>query len=106
MPDASHLPLVMPPGTAAARLGLPVDRLVRLIRHYRYAWTELAPGGRPGDVGRGRWGLTEAQFEAIVRGQARTFAAQPESDGPASRGPSPRTVLRPPPGGWPSTVGR
>lgn len=101
-PDTTRT-LVLQPGDAAARLGIGVPQLVRLIRHYRYAYTELVPGGRPGDVGRGKWGLTEPQLEAIVRGQARAFAAPP---GRAALAPTATRALKPPPGGWPSTVGR
>ena len=70
---APPAPAVISPSDAARRLGLPVPGLVALIRTYRYTFTELSPGGRPGDRGRNRWGLTEAQFQAIVRGQERGF---------------------------------
>jgi hypothetical protein len=88
---APAAPAVMPPAVAAARLGLPVPGLVTLIKTYRYGFTELSPGGRPGDRGRNRWGLTEDQLVAIVRGQDRTFArgAEPASGKPADSGPSP-----------------
>jgi hypothetical protein len=60
---------VLRPAEAAARLGLTVPGLVALLRRYRYKFTELSPGGRPGDRGRNRWGLTEGQLQAILRGQ-------------------------------------
>src|SRR4051794_15365080 len=69
---------------AASRFGLSVAGLTRLIRHYRYEFTELVPGGKPGDRGRNRWGLTETQVRAILRGQARQFEAprpEPEPGG-------------------------
>ena len=66
-------PAILPPSEAAFRLGLTVPGLVALIRRYRYKFTELAPGGRPGDRGRNRWGLTEEQLRGILRGQERGF---------------------------------
>lgn len=63
--------LVYPPGEAAELLGMTTKRLASLIRERRYPFTEILPGGKPGDRGRNRWGLTLAQIEAIVRGQAK-----------------------------------
>ena len=75
-------PAILRPCEAADRLGLTVPGLVALLRHYRYKFTELAAGGRPGDRGRNRWGLTEAQITAILRGQERGFR-EPEPKAPA-----------------------
>lgn len=74
MTDDPRTPLVLAPSAAAARLGVSVASLVTLVRHYGYAFTELALGGRPGDRGRGRWGMTAAQIVSVVRGQARAVA--------------------------------
>jgi hypothetical protein len=63
--------LIYPPGEAADLLGMTTRRLADLIRERRYSFTEILPGGKPGDRGRNRWGLTIAQIEAIVRGQAK-----------------------------------
>lgn len=73
----------------------PPAALIRLIRHHRYAFTELRPGGHPGDRGHSRWGLTEPQLAAIVAGQARQPAAPVEP----STNVQPGTVRRLPPGG-------
>jgi hypothetical protein len=62
---------ILTPGEAAARLGMDVPDLVAVIRRNRHAYTELKPGGKPGDRGRNRWGLTPRQFEAILRGLER-----------------------------------
>lgn len=68
-----ELPAVVSPGYAAERLGIPVSGLVAIIRRHKYFFTELAPGGKPGDRGRNRWGLTGDQLAAILRGQERGF---------------------------------
>src|SRR5690348_3699806 len=83
--------MVLSPGEAAARLNMTVPNLVALIRKYRYRFTEIAVGGRPGDRGRNRWGLTEEQLEAITRGQERVFR---ESD-PAQPTPLLRSAVSP-----------
>jgi hypothetical protein len=83
--------VVLSPGEAAARLNMTVPNLVALIRRYRYRFTEIAIGGRPGDRGRNRWGLTEEQLEAIARGQERVFR---ESD-PAQPVPLRRSPVSP-----------
>jgi len=59
-------PDVMTPRQAAARLNITVPRLVVLMRKRKALFTELAPGGQPGDRGRNRWGLTERQFQKLV----------------------------------------
>lgn len=64
---------ILPPAEGAARLGIPVPELVAMIRRHRYKFTALKSDGKPGDRGRNRWGLTEEQFSAILRGQARQF---------------------------------
>jgi hypothetical protein len=65
-----------------------------MIREHRYPFTELVAGGKPGDRGRRRWGLTEAQLSAIVEGQARRFPlVKTEAEPPV------RPVRRLPPGG-------
>jgi hypothetical protein len=90
-------PAVLNPSEAAARLGLPLKNLVAIIRRHRYSYTEIAPGGRPGDRGRNRWGLTEAQLAAILRGQSRHFV-QPEPEKaeprPSAASPDGRSRLR------------
>jgi hypothetical protein len=77
-------PLVHGPSEAADRMGLTVAGLVALIRARRYPFTELRPGGRPGDRGRNRWGLTDAQIVAILRGQERV----PPDPSPPPAGPA------------------
>ncbi len=72
-PGSTVPPLVLSPAAAAARLGTHVAGLVALLRRGRYRWTEIAPGGKPGDRGRSRWGLTEEQLQAILRAQERQF---------------------------------
>jgi hypothetical protein len=80
--------VILTPGEAADRLGTTVPNLVALIRRGKYRFTELRPGGKPGDKGHHRWGLSLAQVEAIVRGQERGLAelpiAEPEGPGPLS----------------------
>lgn len=84
-------PLVVLPGVAAARLSISVPELVRLLRHYRYTFTELKVGGRPGDRGRPGWGLTDTQIQTIIRGQERVFAvaAPPPVEAPQMSPSSP-----------------
>lgn len=72
-------PAILSPSHAAARLGIPVPGLVALIRRGRYLFTEIAPGGRHGDRGRSRWGLTEARLQKIIDGQQRGFR-EPEPE--------------------------
>ena len=67
-------PEVLTPGECAASLGVPVPVLVEILREYRSPWTELRPGGRPGDRGRGRWGMTPGQLRDLIAGQERRFA--------------------------------
>lgn len=80
--------LVLAPGEAASQLGISVPALVALVRRHRYDYTELVHGGRPGDRGRNRWGLTPDQVRAIVRGQARQLPLPPRDPPPASPTPS------------------
>lgn len=93
MTDDPPTPLVLAPSAAAARLGVSVGSLVALVRHYRYSFTELALGGRPGDRGRGRWGMTEGQVEAVVRGQARAVAEPASTLGKPPTARSPVTTV-------------
>lgn len=100
-------PRILAPSEAAARLTLPVPGLVRLIRQYRYKFTELVPGGKPGDRGHHRWGLTEKQIDAIERGQERVLGdprliddgkpklspISPDGTSRLRRGPRPRRVI-------------
>lgn len=73
MGAVSTKPLVMSPSQAAARMGIPVSSLVAIMRRRGSAFTRLATNGQPGDRGRNRWGLTEAQLRKIVDGeQAKT----------------------------------
>jgi len=46
--EPDPLSAVLSAPEAAARLGVSVSGLAALIRHYRYEFTELAPGGGPG----------------------------------------------------------
>lgn len=96
---AKFPPKILAPGVAAEQLGLTVPNLVALIRRHRYPFTELALGGRPGDRGRNRWGLTEEQIETIVRGQQRVFAEpKPEEEWgqprPSPFNPDGKSLLR------------
>lgn len=102
--------LVLTPGEAAAMLGLTVPDLVARIRQHRYPFVERKPGGQPGDRGRGRWGLTEEQVRAILRGMerlppdpsptppepnqrsARASAASPDGRSRLRRGPRRKTM--------------
>ncbi len=77
------------PSEVAGWLGITTARLVELLREKRYPFTELRPGGKPGDRGRCRWGLTLAQYEEILRGQSRQMDPRPEP--PAGR-PAPSPV--------------
>ena len=71
--------LIHTPGQAALALGISPRALVVILRKHRYPFTELAPGGRPGDRGRGRWGLSRTQLRAVLEGQARGWAAPPQA---------------------------
>lgn len=77
-------PLVYSPSEAATMLGLTVPGLVALIRKHRYPFWEKQPGGRPGDRGRDRWGLTEEHIRVILRGQERI----PPDPTPPSQAPA------------------
>ena len=74
------------PGQAAEALSISVPALVAILRRYCYPFTELAAGGRPGDRGRGRWGLSEDQLRAVLEGQARAWAPPAEAGRRPSRG--------------------
>jgi hypothetical protein len=63
--------MILTPGEAAVRLGIEERTLVGVIRRGRHTFTELVPGGKPGDRGRGRWGLTGRQLDTILRGMER-----------------------------------
>jgi hypothetical protein len=65
--------LIYWPGEAAELLGMTTGQLTALIRRRRYAFTEMALGGKPGDPGRNRWGLTWDQIQAIVKGQSKVL---------------------------------
>ena len=84
------------PGEAAAILGVPLSSLVAMIRRHRYAFTEIAPGGAPGQRGRNRWGMTDSQIQAILKGQARAIKdPEPEPNATAPRQPqSPDGISR------------
>ncbi len=82
MSSPAVTPLILQPGEAAARLGLTRADLVAIIRRRQYGFTEIKPGGKPGDRGPNRWGLTEAQIAAIVRGQAKVLPDPAGSDKP------------------------
>lgn len=80
---------------AAARLGLTGAQLLAIIRQYRYPFTEIKPGGKPGDKGRNRWGLTEDQIRTILRGQERAFRGpDPEPELPNYSAASPDGISR------------
>jgi hypothetical protein len=90
-------PLIVPPGDAAARLGTDVPGLVAIIRRGRHRWTELKPGGKPGDRGRNRWGLTEEQLRVILRALERGFPEPAPPTGspvPSALSPDGRSRLR------------
>lgn len=83
---------ILSPGEVAKRMGITTADLVAMIRRHRYDFTEIKAGGKPGDRGKRRWGLTESQAAAISRGQRRTPPdpnAQVDSREPA------RTTLSP-----------
>lgn len=86
---AGTAPDVMSPAAASARLGVTEAGLVALLKEYRYPWTELAPGGRPGRRGRAGWGLTEDQYLTVLRGQAHRFEAPPVVQGRPPEVPTP-----------------
>jgi hypothetical protein len=69
--EGSALLQVLTPSAVATVLGVSTTALARLVREGGYPYTALARGGRPGDRGRGRWGLTIAQLGVIVAGPAR-----------------------------------
>jgi hypothetical protein len=67
--------IILTPPQSAAMLGVSVHILVELLRLGGYPFTDLSPGGKSKPWGRGRktWGLTRAQLDAVVAGQARRF---------------------------------
>lgn len=69
MPALDDDARVMTPAQAAERLQCSTHVLTRIVMTQGYAYTSL--GGRPGDRGRNRWGLTPPQFRAILAGQAK-----------------------------------
>lgn len=83
------IPKVLTPREASERSGISVASLVAFIRVHRYPFTELVPGGKPGDRGRGRWGLTLAQLAHIVDKQVRRF--EPPATSPSEK-PEPSLV--------------
>ena len=89
MPETTAPKMILSPTDAAERIGVPVPELVAIIRRHRYGFTELKPGGRPGDPGRKRWGLTHAQVDAIVTGQARAVREEPKPEATAAARPRP-----------------
>lgn len=85
-------PRVLSPGESAERMNTSPRKLATLIRRYQYEFTELVPGGKPGDRGRNRWGLTEAQLATIIEKQARGYQPPAEpavtvTPGPTSESP-------------------
>lgn len=88
-------PLIYGPGQAADALGLPVPTLVAILRRCRYPFTELSAGGKPGDRGRGRWGLSRDQLRTVIEGQARGWAEPtPSAARPTHTAASPDGVRR------------
>ena len=85
---------VVSPGIAARRLGIPTGDLTAIIRRGGYRWTEIKPGGKPGDRGPNRWGLTEAQLQAIIRGQERGFVTPQGPEEAKAHDQSPGGVSR------------
>ncbi|SIN97947.1 hypothetical protein SAMN05444166_1885 [Singulisphaera sp. GP187] len=82
---STKAPDILEPSEAAARLAISTKCLTAIIRRHHYKFTELAAGGKPGDRGRRRWGLTEAQLQTIIRGQERGFEEpEPETAAPAA----------------------
>jgi hypothetical protein len=87
-PPPAVAPRVLLPRDCARALGTDVPALVSLLKQYRYPFTELVPGGKPGQRGGRRWGLTPAQLDAVVRAQERQFEPPPEGDEQAAGGSS------------------
>jgi hypothetical protein len=88
--------VVLSPSEAASRMGTNAHGLGVLIRKYRYEFTEIAPGGKPGDRGRNRWGVTEAQLATIIAKQARGYQPpdEPKPGAPPFSPASPDGVSR------------
>jgi hypothetical protein len=64
------------PEEAARRLGISVGMIIELLKARGYPFTEFSPDLKPwGKGGRGgrKWGLTDAQIETIIAGQARSM---------------------------------
>jgi hypothetical protein len=77
-PTAPVDPLrVFSPGAVAERLGISPAALVSLMRNHHYEFVQLRDGGRPGDRGLGRWGMTAAQVRKLQRHQGYTFPGDP-----------------------------
>jgi hypothetical protein len=77
------IPRVMSPAEAREATGLSIAEIVATIRTHRLAFVARRPGGRPGDRGRNRWGLTPIQAAAVVA--ARTMREErPEDSTPAA----------------------
>lgn len=95
MTTSTH-PTILSPSDAARAMGITTSALVKLLRAGGYAWTELTPGRKPGDLGRAGWGLTGEQFAALLQGQARIFetTTTPEEPGVSLVSPDGRSRLR------------
>lgn len=85
MSPRTIIPAVFAPAEAAAKIGIPVGALVAILRRHRYPFIEIHPGGKPGDRGRNRWGMTAEQIEAVLKGQKRQFEPEPAGEPAASR---------------------
>ena len=72
--------LAYTPSEAAQALGITTRALTGIIKRNGFAFTEIAPGGRPGDRSFNRWILTVAQLDTILRAQARQFAPEPVAE--------------------------
>ena len=66
--------------------------------HWVHVWEPLdvdaPPDARPGLPGGKRWGLTQDQLAAVVRGQMRQFTEPTEEPKPAPGSPDGKTRLR------------
>ena len=85
---------VIPSKLAAMRLRISTDNLVAHHPSERLPLDGDQGAGKPGDKGKNRWGLTEDQFQAIIRGQVRGFATPREPEAVKAAGPAPGGVSR------------
>lgn len=77
---------IFEPEAVARFLKVSRETLVRLLKAYGYAYTELSPEAKPWGSGRQTWGMTRAQIILLIQGQARRHP-QP-SDTPKPQAPT------------------